>query len=85
MRRLYGLHDPNTSSTAYNLACTYALQGRREEALSYLEQSIQSGLIVREGLHVSDDEDLKSLHGDPRFEALATEAKSQALQAQKRD
>jgi serine/threonine protein kinase len=84
-RRLYGPHDPNTSNTAYNLACTYALQGRREEALSYLEQSIQSGLIVREGLHVSDDEDLKSLRGDPRFEALAAEAKSQALQSQKRD
>ena len=84
-QRLYGPHDPNTSNTAYNLACTYALQGRREEALSYLEQSIQSGLIVREGLHVSDDEDLKSLRGDPRFEALAAEAKSQALQSQKRD
>jgi hypothetical protein len=60
---------------AYNLACMYALQGRREEALSSLEQSIQYGLLVRIGLKISEDEDLKSLHGNPRFEALAAEAK----------
>jgi eukaryotic-like serine/threonine-protein kinase len=83
VRRLYGVHDPNTSTAAYNLACMYALQGRREEALSYLEQSIQYGLIVRTGLHISEDEDLKSLHGNPRFEALAAEAHGQALHQQK--
>ncbi|WP_433975527.1 tetratricopeptide repeat protein [Tunturiibacter lichenicola] len=85
VRRLYGIHDPSTSTAAYNLACMYALQGRREEALSYLEQSIQYGLIVRTGLHISEDEDLKSLHGNPRFEALAAEAHRQALHQQKRD
>jgi tetratricopeptide (TPR) repeat protein len=84
LRRLYGAHDANTSDAAYNLACMYALQGRREEALASLEQSIQYGLLIREGLHVSDDEDLKSLHGDPRFEALAAEAKTQAIEAQRK-
>jgi serine/threonine protein kinase len=85
LRRLDGVHHPNTSNAAYNLACMYALQGRREEALSFLEQSIQYGLLVRIGLKVSEDEDLKSLHGNPRFEALAAEAKKQALHAQNRD
>jgi hypothetical protein len=63
------------SNAVYNLACMYALQGRREEALSFLEQSIQYGLLVRIGLKISEDEDSKSLHGNPRFEALAAEAK----------
>jgi eukaryotic-like serine/threonine-protein kinase len=85
LRRLYGVHHPDTSNAAYNLACMYALQGRREEALSFLEQSIQYGLLVRIGLKVSEDEDLKSLHGNHRFEALAAEAKMQALHAQNRD
>jgi eukaryotic-like serine/threonine-protein kinase len=85
VRRLYGVHDPNTSTASYNLACMYALQGRPEEALSYLEQSIQYGLIVRTGLHISEDEDLKSLHGNPRFEDLAAEAHRQALHQQKKD
>jgi len=85
LRRLYGVHHPNTSNAAYNLACMYALQGRREEALSSLEQSIQYGLLVRIGLKISEDEDLKSLHGNPRFEALAAEAKRQALQTRNRD
>jgi hypothetical protein len=33
-------------------------------------------------LHVAEDEDLKSLQGDPRFAALAAEAHKQALALQ---
>jgi uncharacterized NAD-dependent epimerase/dehydratase family protein len=82
LKRLYGAHDPSTSSAAYNLACIYARQGHHEEALSNLRESIEIGLSVHNGLHVADDEDLKSLHGDPRFEALAAEAHKQALAQQ---
>jgi serine/threonine protein kinase len=82
LKRLYGARDASTSNAAYNLACIYARQGRREEALSYLRESIDIGLSVHNGLHVAEDEDLKSLHGDPRFEALAAEAHKQALAQQ---
>jgi tetratricopeptide (TPR) repeat protein len=50
-RHIWGLHNPNTALAAYNLACVYALQGRSEEALSYLRQSVQSGLSARLAMH----------------------------------
>ena len=84
-RRLWGDRNPTTTMNAYNLACIYALQGRSSEALSYLQQSIRNGLLVHVGLHVAEDEDLKSLRGNARFEALAAEAHSRALQAEKKD
>jgi|HubBroStandDraft_6_1064221.scaffolds.fasta_scaffold00083_8 serine/threonine protein kinase len=82
LKRLYGGHDPSISSAAYNLACIYARQRRREEALVYLRESVDIGLSVSNGLHIPEDEDLKFLHGDPRFETLAAEAHKQALTQQ---
>jgi serine/threonine protein kinase len=82
LQRLYGLHDPSIASSAYNLACIYAREGRREEALSSLRQAVDVGLQVHMGLVVAQDEDLKSLRGDPRFEALAAEAHKQAAAQQ---
>jgi eukaryotic-like serine/threonine-protein kinase len=82
LQRLYGTHDLSTASSAYNLACIYAREGRREEALASLRQSVNIGLQVHMGLVVAQDEDLKSLRGDPRFDALAAEAHKQAAAQQ---
>jgi non-specific serine/threonine protein kinase/serine/threonine-protein kinase len=79
LRRTLGEHSPSVSSVTYNLACIYALQGNREEALFYLRQAMDLGLSVHSGLHIYDDEDLKSLRGDPRFEALAKKAHERAV------
>jgi serine/threonine protein kinase len=82
-RRLYGVPNWNTALAAYNLGCIYALEGRSEEALSFLEQAVRSGLAARTASQIAEDEDLKSLRKNPRFEALAAEGKKLASQAGK--
>ncbi|MBP7830751.1 MAG: hypothetical protein KA248_12630 [Kiritimatiellae bacterium] len=65
--RMAGVY-PADPMVLYNLACSYALTARPDEALLTLERA------VRAGYHDADwmgrDRDLKSLHADPRFRAL---------------
>jgi dienelactone hydrolase len=57
----------------YNLACGYALLGQKEKAFDWLERAIEAGLSDRR--MVETDEDLASLHGEPRFEAILKKLK----------
>jgi non-specific serine/threonine protein kinase/serine/threonine-protein kinase len=57
----------------YNFACGAALTGHRNEALDYLGNAIDHGYRVPDS--IAADSDLKSLHGDPRFDALLTHAR----------
>jgi dienelactone hydrolase len=52
----------------YNVACGYALLGRKEKALDWLERALRAGTFERR--MVESDDDLASLHGEPRFDAL---------------
>jgi len=80
-RREYGKH-PFTANAAYNLACALALQNRRNEAFSVLHEAIEDGLPAKMVLHIEEDTDLKSLHGDRRFPvAVAAARKSAELSA----
>ena len=54
--------------TEYNRACFAAICGEREEALRLLEIALQKRQASREWAR--RDPDLRSLHGDPRFEEL---------------
>ena len=74
----FGAHNPETANTAYNLACMLALDNRREEAITYLRQSLDYGLPVRMGLAIEKDEDLKFLRGEPRFKSIVELAKQRA-------
>ncbi len=65
----------------YNFAGGAAVAGRRNEAIEYLNQAIAHG---DPGSTIADDIELKSLHGDPRFQALVTQANERAAAAQKR-
>lgn len=58
-------------TSSYNIACGYALQNNREAAFQWLNKARAQGFDLR-GYLFSDD-DLDSLHSDPRFEALADE------------
>ena len=60
--------DPDDSGILYNVACLFALEGRREEALGCLEEAFSGGFGNREW--IAHDPDLDSLRGDPRFKAL---------------
>ncbi len=76
--RILGPDHPETALTRYNLACSTALQGKRDEAIIALGDALAHGLRSSEAAGIGEDEDFKSLHGDPRFEALVAKSKSQA-------
>jgi len=78
-RRVSGADHPFVSTSVYNLACVAALQGHREEALRGLREALDLGFRRTDA--IPDDEDLRSLHGDPRFEAIVAEAQRRTADA----
>lgn len=52
----------------YNLACARALLGQTAPALDALERAVEAGF--RDAGTLAGDQDLASLRGDPRFQAL---------------
>ena len=66
-RRLADRH-PEDPMVLYNLACSYALTGRPDDALVVLARALAAGYSDLPWMR--RDKDLVSLHGDPRFEAL---------------
>lgn len=62
---------PMSAAVHYNLACSYALLGQREQALEILEQAVALGYADLD--HLRDDGDLEALRDDPRYRALLTE------------
>ncbi|HYL92470.1 MAG TPA: serine/threonine-protein kinase [Alphaproteobacteria bacterium] len=82
-RRIFGPESPNTAITLYNLGCVEAHGGKREDALKHLREAFDHGLAAADGLRMASDPDLKSLHGDSRFQALVAQAKERAAAAQK--
>jgi tetratricopeptide (TPR) repeat protein len=75
-RRVYGENDPFTNTAMYNLACVKALDGRREEAVAMLRQAVDHGFRNAEAM--AGDEDLKSVRGDKRFDAILADARKPA-------
>lgn len=67
---------PRNATTAYHLACAHAREGRVDEALSWLDKSVDWGWIDAAVMHW--DNDLKPLRESERFEiqfnALLTRA-----------
>ena len=60
--------DPEDPGVLYNVACLYALEGRKDDAIACLAQAFQAGFGAREW--IAQDPDLESLRDDPRFQAL---------------
>ena len=77
-RRALGIGHPETAATAYDLACALALDGKRDEAFANLKFALEHGLAADTRQNLEKDEDLKSLHGDPRFDALVASAQKSA-------
>jgi serine/threonine protein kinase len=69
-RHVLGDAHPDTADSAYTLAEVLAAQGKQQDALNNLQFAVEHGLRsdVRSGL--GEDEAFKSMHGNPRFEAL---------------
>jgi len=83
-RRLLGPEHPETASSTYNLACVEARRGNRDGALELLRQAVDHGLDPAMDIAIDNDLDLKSLHSDPRFDALVAHARERAAAAQKK-
>lgn len=66
--------DPTDSVIMYNLACFQALAGHKEEALGWLEKSVNGGF--NDPKLISRDPDLETLRDDPRYDAALAKAKS---------
>ncbi|QDV07640.1 hypothetical protein Poly30_31680 [Planctomycetes bacterium Poly30] len=65
---------PEDPTIRYNLACSQALLGLHDEACSTLETALELGY---DDLHfLTEDEDLRSLRGYPRFEELLRKIKA---------
>ena len=62
---------PRDAGIHYNLACSYALLGKKDAALLALERSVELGYDDLE--HLKKDPDLKSLRNDPRFKSLLSQ------------
>lgn len=60
--------NPDFGGAYYNLACVYALQGREDLALRYLQIAAMNGYVSLQG--IEEDPDLVSLRGTPAFQAL---------------
>jgi tetratricopeptide (TPR) repeat protein len=58
------------SVSAYRIACCYARLGDTGQALTWLEKAFALGLRNLEDARAEDD--LRSLHGEPRFRKLVT-------------
>lgn len=60
--------NPGNRDAYYNMACVYALKGETEQAIRYLQIAVLNGYVQLDTL--TQDPDLKSLHGNPDFEKL---------------
>jgi len=72
-RRVAGEKSPDTLATIYNLGVLAALRGQKSEAIEQLRHAVDLGLPDIDAM--AKDPQLKSLHGDPGFDALLAEAK----------
>ena len=69
-RRLVQLR-PNDPLAHYNLACSYALLKRPEQALKTLRRAVELG--YRDFRYMRQDPDLDSIRHDPRFRQMLRE------------
>ncbi len=60
--------DPDDPQLLYNVACTYAVLGRTEEALTSLEHALDNGYGHKDWL--LHDPDFNSIRDTPRFKAI---------------
>jgi len=81
-RRVLGPNHPSTAFSTLNVGIALAVQGKRTQALSLIQDALDHGLALSVAVHIEDDEDLKPLHGDPRFEAILASIRKRAKAAQ---
>ena len=69
--KAFGEDHPDTAYAEYTLASVLARDGQRDEALRILKSAFEHRLRADLRQGIAQDERFNSLHGDPRFAALA--------------
>lgn len=64
---------PDDPTAHYNLACSFALKGQVAQSIASLEEAIKLGYNDLEWL--LQDDDIVSLHSNPKFKKLIKELK----------
>jgi serine/threonine protein kinase len=77
-RRILGPDHPNTGEAYYSLGCLEAHRGKPDEAFSLIREAVDHGLRPEVRLAIAQDNDLKPLRGDKRFDELVQYAKQHA-------
>lgn len=62
------VRQSGSTNAMYNIACAYALRGDKRRAFDALERAIEHGFDNSQ--HMTQDEDLRLLQGDPHFYRL---------------
>ncbi len=65
---------PRAAEPHYNLACSHARLGKKEEALKALSEAVELGF--QDSALMEKDDDLASLHAEPRYRELLARAKA---------
>jgi non-specific serine/threonine protein kinase/serine/threonine-protein kinase len=81
-QRTFGPRGPHMPYFLYDLADAAALQGRKNEALSFLRQSVDLGLRPSRLLGIEHDDCFQTLRSDPRFVEIVASAKQHASAAE---
>jgi hypothetical protein len=81
-RETLGINHSHTALSFYKLACVLALAGKRDEAFSNLRSAVDLALAKRVRSDMEQVSDLKSLRGDPRFQAILTASRERAAATQ---
>lgn len=66
--------DSSFGDAFYNMACIYALLGKKELAFRYLNIAALNGYTGAEAMR--NDNDLRTLHQDPRFQEILAKMQS---------
>ncbi len=82
-RRILGSKHPDTVDSVYKLARLLALTRKPDEAVSLLDDAADHGLDPKILANLEKDFALKSLHGNPRFDALVAKVVKHPVAAQK--
>jgi eukaryotic-like serine/threonine-protein kinase len=74
LEKVGATQEGNISLVWYNFACVAVAANDRDQAVVHLREAVNHG--YKDIDHIRTDEDLKSLHGYPRFEAFLTESRN---------
>src|SRR5262249_11183634 len=73
-RRILGPDHQDVAETIYGLAALAAMQQRRDQALSLLQEAVTHNLSHDTRSRLDQDSRFASLHGDARFTAIVARA-----------